>query len=164
MKTEKYSSIEQIVGEASSKITFHESLSLDKAEKYLEMKECIAIATLSVSEIEEKDNFLFRSECVLEIKDGDNIVGWISIEPKDAQKPFIGISVQSQAEDVLRSNYENYCENNEDEEITFREYVESDSESDPNFFSWLFADNLESYGDNMMETHKEAWKSFLNSL
>lgn len=65
---------------------------------------------------------------------------------------------------VLQENYENYRKNGSPTDMTtLREYVEAQSESDPNFFHWLF--NSESIEDltDLTEEQKEEYNDFLGN-
>ena len=161
MESKKYSSIKQIVGESRSEIAFPHSMSLEQAEKYLEIKGCEVIDKLSYYSNNNKQfDFRTRNGCILEVKDRLDVLGWIAIEPKDHRKPFLGINVHSSAEDVLRNDYSKYGYSH----ITLREYVEYQASSDPGFFRWLFGDNLEDFGSDLTETHKKVYQEFLNKL
>lgn len=66
----------------------------------------------------------------------------------------------SNAEQVLRENYEAA-----ETDITLREYVDIDSDSDPGFFRWLFDDSdIGNFGVNLTREQKEMFEDFLNSL
>lgn len=69
-------------------------------------------------------------------------------------------AIQSAAMQALRENYNMYCDSSE---TTFREYVECQSQSDPNFFRWLFGEEFENdFDTDLTEEHKEAFKYFLD--
>jgi hypothetical protein len=49
--------------------------------------------------------------------------------------------------------------------VELKEYVETTSQSDPNFFRWLFDEDFDNDFDmSMTEEQKEEFKSFVNSL
>lgn len=65
---------------------------------------------------------------------------------------------------VLTENYNNYIEN-DDDNITLREYVEREAENDPNFFRWLFDDGeLGDFDFRMSDEQKEEYREFLEEL
>lgn len=65
---------------------------------------------------------------------------------------------------VLQENYENYRKNGDPADpTTLREYVEAQSESDPNFFRWLFNSvDIDDFTD-LTDDQKEEYKDFLDS-
>lgn len=68
--------------------------------------------------------------------------------------------IKSNAEQILREYYEEV-----EGYITFREYVEFESDSDPGFFAWLFDDSdIDDFGKNLTSEQKEMFEDFLNSL
>ena len=54
---------------------------------------------------------------------------------------------------VLQENYADYRRNGEPgDTTTLREYVESQADSDPGFFRWLFSnDDIEDFGANLTD-------------
>ena len=52
-----------------------------------------------------------------------------------------------------------------DSSSTFKEYVERESENDPNFFRWLFDKEFEQDFDSSLSSEeKEQYNDFLNEL
>lgn len=46
---------------------------------------------------------------------------------------------------ILNENYDEYCRNSEDGEgdgMSLREYIKRESENDPNFFNWLYGNEI----------------------
>lgn len=69
--------------------------------------------------------------------------------------------IRSNAEQVLREDYNKYS----DKTQSIREWIKCSSESDPNFFSWLFEEELNAEFDNdLTDEDKEIFDNFLNSL
>ena len=67
-------------------------------------------------------------------------------------------------EQILRELYNDYIANGDDD-ITLREYVECEAESDPEFFSWLFDDNnLGDFDLGLSDEQKEEYREFLEEL
>ena len=66
---------------------------------------------------------------------------------------------------VLKENYADYCRNGDPNDITtLREYVETQAESDPGYFRWLFNnDDLDDYAD-LTDEQLEEYKNFLDEL
>ena len=66
---------------------------------------------------------------------------------------------------MLKENYDNYRRNGDPNDITtLREYVETQAESDPGFFRWLFNnDDLDDFTD-LSDEQKEEYQNFLNEL
>lgn len=65
---------------------------------------------------------------------------------------------------VLTENYNNYIENGDDN-ITLREYVECEAESDPNFFRWLFDDDgLGDFNFGLSDEQREEYRNFIENL
>lgn len=65
---------------------------------------------------------------------------------------------------VLTENYSNYIENSDDN-ITLREYVEREAESDPNFFRWLFDDGeLGDFDFGLSDEQREEYREFIEEL
>ncbi len=50
-----------------------------------------------------------------------------------------------------------------EEDITFREFVEEQADTDPNFYKTLFKDNLDSNA-SLTEKQIQAYKDFLDSI
>lgn len=70
-------------------------------------------------------------------------------------------TIRSNAEQVLKSDYNEYA----DKSQSFKDYVELCSQSDPNFFSWLFDEELGSdFDTDLTEEHRESFSDFLKSL
>ncbi|MEG1684554.1 MAG: hypothetical protein RR319_01215 [Bacteroides sp.] len=70
------------------------------------------------------------------------------------------VKIQSAAAEKLVENYIMCCDS-----ATLYKYVELESESDPNFFRWLFGEDFdEDFDSNLTEAHKEYFLDFLNSL
>lgn len=65
---------------------------------------------------------------------------------------------------VMQENFADYRRNGEqNDKTTLREYVESQADSDPGFFRFLFNnDDIEDFAD-LDDEHKEEYKEFLNS-
>lgn len=77
--------------------------------------------------------------------------------------------IQDYKIDQLLENYQNYLENfPTDEECdpqTFREYAELESESDPDFFRWLFDDgDISDFGTNLAAARREEFMDWLEEL
>lgn len=69
-------------------------------------------------------------------------------------------TIQPTATQALRENYNMYCES----QTSFREYVECQSQSDPNFFRWLFSEEFDNdFDSDLTDEHKEAFQKFLNN-
>lgn len=66
-------------------------------------------------------------------------------------------------EQILREQY-NYYIANGDDDITLREYVEREAESDPLFFIWLFDDGKLDRPVKMSDEQKEEYREFLEEL
>lgn len=66
---------------------------------------------------------------------------------------------------VLQENYADYLRNGDHNDITtLREYVETQAESDPGYFRWLFNnDDLDDFAD-LTDEQKEEYQNFLNEL
>lgn len=72
------------------------------------------------------------------------------------------IKIQSAVEQVLRENYNAYCN---PPETTLRDYIERESKSDPNFYRWLFSEEFDNdFDTDLTDEHKEAFADFLDSL
>lgn len=72
--------------------------------------------------------------------------------------------IKEYKKDYLVENYQNYIDNGEDT-ISLREYTELESESDPNFFRWLFDDDeLGDFDSGMSEEQQEEYREFLEEL
>ncbi|MDO5525667.1 MAG: hypothetical protein Q4F85_06280 [Prevotella sp.] len=70
------------------------------------------------------------------------------------------MKIKNNAEQVIREHYEEV-----EGEITLREYVECESQSDPDFFRWLFDDrDIEDFGINITSEQTEMFEDFLNNL
>lgn len=70
-------------------------------------------------------------------------------------------AIRSNAEQVLRENYNLYC----DKSQTFREYVDCESQSDPGFFRWLFDEEFKNdFDSDLTEEQKDLFQIFLNSI
>lgn len=53
----------------------------------------------------------------------------------------------------------------EERQLTLREYVEIESENDPNFFRWFFDEELdEDFDSSLTDEQKEEFKEFLSTL
>ncbi len=67
---------------------------------------------------------------------------------------------------ALEENYADYRRNGEPgDTTTLREYVESQADSDPGFFRWLFNDdNIEDFGTSLTEEQKEEYQKFLDII
>ena len=62
----------------------------------------------------------------------------------------------------LKEKYADYLRSGKDYNTDLREYVESEADSDPNFFRWLFNDdNLEDFAD-LDNEQKEEYEKFLD--
>lgn len=69
------------------------------------------------------------------------------------------VKIQSVAYQALREDYNMYCE----PETPFREYVECNSQSDPNFFRWLFNESFDNdFDSDLTQEHREAFQNFLD--
>lgn len=66
---------------------------------------------------------------------------------------------------VLKENYDNYRRHGDlDDPTTLREYVETQAESDPGFFRWLFNnDDLDDFA-NLTDEQAEEYQNFLDEL
>lgn len=67
-------------------------------------------------------------------------------------------------EQVLRERYESSIDF---EEIEFEEFVRDTSESDPDFFRWLFGESgfdIKDFGSNITSTMQENFEEFLSDL
>lgn len=70
------------------------------------------------------------------------------------------MKIQSAAKQALTTNHEQ-----SGTEQTLREYVECESQSDPNFFRWLFAEEFPNdFDSDLTPEYKEAFEYFLNTL
>lgn len=71
-------------------------------------------------------------------------------------------TIQSAARQQLIEDYNRYCDPSDE---TFREYVERSSQSDLNFFRWLFSEEFDDDFDmSLTDEHRKAFEDFLNSL
>ena len=51
------------------------------------------------------------------------------------------------------------------EPYTLKEYIETESENDPNFFRWLFNSNFDSdFDSDLTQEQREEYEEFVNSL
>lgn len=67
-------------------------------------------------------------------------------------------AIRTNAEQVLRENFENTTD------MTFAEYVSSESNSDPNFFRWLFNEEFENdFDSDLTDEQKETFNNFLTN-
>jgi hypothetical protein len=58
---------------------------------------------------------------------------------------------------------ENYSKNEGD--LTFKEYVESEAEADPNFFRWFFDEPLEEdFNNSLTKEQEKEYQRFLDDL
>lgn len=66
---------------------------------------------------------------------------------------------------MLKENYDNYRRNGDSNDITtLREYVETQAESDPGYFRWLFNnDDLDDFAD-LTDEQVEEYQNFLDEL
>ena len=66
---------------------------------------------------------------------------------------------------MLKENYDNYRRNGDPNDITpLREYVETQAETDPGYFRWLFNnDDLDDFAD-LTDEQVEEYQSFLDEL
>jgi len=63
----------------------------------------------------------------------------------------------------IQALQENYKAN--EAGLSLREYVESEADSDPNFFRWLFSEELEQdFDSSLTAEQKEEYQKFLNEL
>lgn len=69
------------------------------------------------------------------------------------------------ATQVLKENYADYRRNGDPKDITtLREYVETQAETDPGYFRWLFNnDDLDDFAD-LTDEQVEEYQSFLDEL
>lgn len=71
-------------------------------------------------------------------------------------------TIQSAARQQLIEDYSRYCDPLYE---TLREYVERTSQSDPNFFRWLFSEEFDNDFDmSLTDEHKKTFEVFLDSL
>lgn len=71
------------------------------------------------------------------------------------------IKIQPAAEQVIKEQFKMYCA----PATTLREYTELESQSDPNFFRWLFGEEFDNdFDSDLTEAHKEVFANFLESL
>lgn len=68
--------------------------------------------------------------------------------------------IRENAEQVLRENFSA----NTDDEVTLSEYVKNESESDPNFFRWLFNEVGNDRLSDFQCPDRAKFESFLNKL
>lgn len=79
-------------------------------------------------------------------------------------------TIASYAEQVLNENYRRHVskweEQNPDyEPYTIAEWCDLESESDPDFFRWLFNDpDISDFGSNLTDEERRIAKEFYNSL
>lgn len=67
-------------------------------------------------------------------------------------------------EQILRENYNEYIQSGSDD-ITLREYVEREADSDPNFFSWLFDDgDLGDFDFGLSDEQRDEYRDFIEEL
>lgn len=67
-------------------------------------------------------------------------------------------------EQILRENYDEYIQNGSDD-ITLREYVEREADSDPNFFRWLFDDgDLGDFDFGLSDEQRDEYRDFIEEL
>lgn len=67
-------------------------------------------------------------------------------------------------EQILRENYDEYIQNGSDD-ITLREYVEREADSDPNFFRWLFDDReLGDFDFGLSDEQRDEYRDFIEEL
>lgn len=59
---------------------------------------------------------------------------------------------------------ENYNQQENKDEISFSEYVNLESQSDPNFFSWLFGSDCVDDQGHLTTEGEEAFEEFLAEL
>lgn len=70
------------------------------------------------------------------------------------------MKIRSNAKQVLMESYREV-----EGDITFREYVVCESQSDPGFFRWLFCDsNIDDFGDGISTEEKDMYDEFLGNL
>lgn len=68
--------------------------------------------------------------------------------------------IRSNARQILE---ESWKMNNS--EYSIKEYVETEADNDPCFFSWLFNDEeIEDFGRNLNEEQKDAYNEFVEML
>lgn len=76
--------------------------------------------------------------------------------------------VAAYAEEVLKENYRHFVcrweeQNPNYEPYTLAEWCEMESESDPDFFRWLFHDpNISDFGSNLTDEEKKIATDFFN--
>lgn len=67
-------------------------------------------------------------------------------------------------EQVLRELYDNYIKNGSDD-ITLREYVDREADSDPNFYRWLFDDDdLGDFNFGLSDEQRKEYRDFILNL
>lgn len=73
-------------------------------------------------------------------------------------------SIMNEIRSNARQILEESCKMN-NSEYSIKEYVETEAENDPCFFSWLFNDEeIEDFGSNLNEEQENAYNEFLETL
>ena len=77
--------------------------------------------------------------------------------------------IRDYKEKQIRENYRMYRENCIADygecEMLLKDYVERESESDPDFFRWLFNDgDISDFGTNLDDKQREEYAEFLDGL